>query len=543
METGRKFTASDHSPHSAGKVSSLSNSPFSVAIVLLAGLSVRVYEASAYFLDPDEALHTLLARYDSATLTYKATLTTAHPPLLIIFLHYWQWLGRSEFVLRLPSLVAGTLSCWLLYLWMRKIADESTAFVVLLLCSFAPALIELSTQVRQYAILNLFLATALYCSERALQGKSTLWMNLFSLSLCGAVLTHYSAFLFVFSMGVYLLVRLRPWRNRNKLFGVWAAGQVLVAALCAFFLLVHIPQLKQVGMPQEIANTWLRRSIYHPGESSALIFPARQTLRVFTYLFSQGLLGTVALLFFLSGFILLIRGKSAERERPSSRELAVLIATPFAVNCILAIAGIYPYGGTRHDVYLAPFAFAGISFGFPWKPKHVEWKVAVTVACLALCNVFPAPPPLIRAKDHRAGLMQQAFASLKTQAPPGSTLFVDYQSGLELGYYLCDRNVLQVFYPLEPFSRMTCGPYTVVAPSSQQWQFEPGNMTPALHNAVQRYQLPPKSVLWLFEAGAGWMPADKRKVEAELSSLGCKAQHFGENIRICPITIGDDSAR
>src|SRR5579863_4692434 len=195
MDTTDRALAASTSAHNIrtnGTATFFFPNPLSVALVLLGALAVRIYQAYSYFLDPDEALHTLLANYDSAALTYKATLTTAHPPLLILFLHYWRWLGQSEFILRLPSVVAGTLACWLVSLWLQKVTDESAAFVGLLLFSFAPALIELSAQVRQYAILNLFIAACLYFSERALREDSALFMDLFSLCLCGAVLTHYS---------------------------------------------------------------------------------------------------------------------------------------------------------------------------------------------------------------------------------------------------------------------------------------------------------------------------------------------------------------
>jgi len=131
--------------------------------------------------------------------------------------------------------------------------------------------------------------------------------------------------------------------------------------------------------------------------------------------------------------------------------------------------------------------------------------------------------------------MLEAIASLERQTPPGSTIFAGYQSGLTLGYYLCHHNIVQVFFPLERFSQEGCGPYTVIASWPQQWQFEAGELTPALDAAAQRYELRPGTELWLFEAG--WMPADPAKVAAELSSLGCRPQHFGSNIRTCRITI------
>jgi len=514
-------------------------------LVLVAGLLARLGQAWAYFLDPDEALHTLLASYNSFSLTYQATLTTAHPPLLIFLLHYWRWLGQSELMLRLPSVVAGTAGCWLAYLWLSRVSDRSTAFLGLLLFAFSPALVELSAQVRQYALLIFFMAAGLYCAERALQESSLSFMNLFSLSLCGSLLVHYSALLFAFSMGVYVLIRLFPWRRRASLFAAWAAGQVVAGALVAYFLLVHVSRLRQVGMPQGIAGTWLRKSFYHAGESSLLLFPARQTLRVFTYLFSHGLVGTLALLVFLAGMIVLLRRGSPRAECPNAGELATLLVLPFVVNCALAIAGLYPYGGTRHNVYLSFFAILGISRGLAlWKPTRIEWRTLVVILCLAVCNLFPAPPPLIRARNHKRDLMNKAVAFLRSSAPPGSILFTDYQSGLLLGYYACGHGVVQVFFPLEPFTQARCGPYTIITalPESQKWEFRAGEFADQLAGAAQKYGIAPGTSVWLFEAG--WRTDSAAAVTTELSRLGCAApRRFGDNILVCPVTVANRDQR
>src|SRR5271167_3369326 len=75
--------------------------------VLIAGLIARIVPASRLFLDPDEALHNLLASQATVGRAWAAALTNAHPPLLIIVLYFWRGLGQSELWLRLPSVLAG----------------------------------------------------------------------------------------------------------------------------------------------------------------------------------------------------------------------------------------------------------------------------------------------------------------------------------------------------------------------------------------------------------------------------------------------------
>lgn len=519
-------------------------------LVLAAGFLLRCVQARLYFLDPDEALHFLLASHNSVALTYKATLTTAHPPLFIFVLNFWRSLfsggpGQSELTLRMPSLLTGTASCWLIYLWLRRITAISTAMLGLILAAFAPSLIELSAQIRQYALLLFFVSLCLYLSERALQQNSPRLMAAFSLSLYGALLTHYSALLFAFSIGVYMLVRLDPrptgsWESRAKLFVTWAIGQLVGIGLAIYFLLTHIPRLRQMGMPQGIAETWLRKSIFHAGENSLLLFPAQQTLRVFTYIFSHGFLGTVALLAFFGGMIWLLRKSSAAQQCPSPSETALLLGLPFLANCIVAIAGLYPYGGTRHNVYLAPFALAGIAIGISsWTPANSRGKwlpAALVVLCLGFCNLFPAPPPMIRARNHNRELMNNAVAYLHQNAQPGAVLFADYQSGLLLGYYVCGHGVVEEFPPLPPFTRANCDAYSVITTQPQEWKFYSTDMPAKFSAAAKAYGLAPGSKVWLFDAG--WITDSAPALIRELPGLGCASpKRFGENILICELTV------
>jgi len=143
-----------------------------LAVLIVAGLAVRLFQAEYRFLNADEALHYLLSVQTSFAATYRASLTTAHPPLLIIFLHYWGMLGHSELFLRLPCVIAGVLFCWIVFCWLHRVTNSSTAVIGLTLLLFSPSLIQLSAEVRQYSFLLLFCATALYCLERAIAEDS-----------------------------------------------------------------------------------------------------------------------------------------------------------------------------------------------------------------------------------------------------------------------------------------------------------------------------------------------------------------------------------
>jgi len=364
-------------------------------------------------------------------------------------------------------------------------------------------------------------------------------MILFSLSLWGALLTHYSSLIFAFSVGIYVLVRLWPYGDRLRLVAVWAAGQVVALALTTYYLVTHVAGLRQRGMPQGIAETWLRKSIFHAGEDHVFVFVAAQTLRVFTYLLSHGVGGALALLAFLIGIVsLLRREKPSDEPGPSPRELALLLALPFVVNCGAALAGVYPYGATRHNAFLAIFALSGAAIGLAaWKPARKWINPLVVLICLAVCNFFPAPPPLIRARNHRRILMEQAVNTLRGSVAPGSTLFADYESGLLLGYYVCGHGVVQIFPPLQPFVRGDCGPYTVFTARPEEWKFYADDFPSQLKRLAQNYQLAPGTKLWLFDAG--WIVDSTPALRRQLQPLGCSSPwSFGENILLCQFEVG-----
>ena len=131
-----------------------------------------LFAATRSYLNPDEALHYLLLNQSSAFLAYKASLTNAHPPLIYMVLYYWHFLGRSELMLRLPSVIAGTAFCWMMFKWMGLAFGRAASWIGLILVTFSPAMVALSAEVRAYALLLFCMGGALYFLERAFAEKS-----------------------------------------------------------------------------------------------------------------------------------------------------------------------------------------------------------------------------------------------------------------------------------------------------------------------------------------------------------------------------------
>ena len=509
--------------------------------LIAAGFVARLAWARALFLNADEALHYLLSAQPSFDLTYRASLTTVHPPLLILLLHYWSWAGRTEWILRLPSVLAGTAFCWLMYAWLKRVTDAETALIGLSLLLFSPALIYVSSEIRQYALLTFFLAASLYGLERGIIDDSPGWMLLSSFSLLLGLSTHYSSLIFALAMGIYGLLRLRTVSTSTAVVGVWVAGQLAGLGLVTFYMTSHVLPLERTGFPQTLADSYLRGSVFHRGEDHALAFIVRSNVKFFHYLFSQGAIGIVGLLLFWAGVVTLFRagGRAAGPRRPCPRQLGILLALPFVVNCAAALAGVYPFGGSRHNSYLAGLAMTGVAVAVArWHPRARWAKPAALVAGLAISNFTVLPGGVyMKPQNQRIALMRQAIGFVEGTLPPGSLIVTDLEGQLALDYYLCHSYTV-LHPPFQPFYRMPCGKYDMIFQDPRQWIFRAATFPSDIETLQKMYGMGPQTRVWLFQAG---FVVDKEpELRGLLRRYGCvKPQEFGQNIFLCEITLGE----
>lgn len=517
-----------------------------VAATVALALVVRIVGAHSRFLNADECMHYLYSLQPSFRATYESSLHTAHPPLLILLIHYWSKISSDELFLRIPSVLAGTLAGLLLYLWLKRVADACTALIALALFLFSPALIYLSFEVRQYALLLMFIAAALYFLDRALMENSTAAMVAYLVVLYLALLTHYSALIFAFCVGLYGLWRLFSAKPRKWVAAIWAAGQMGAVVLAAFLWKSHIILIRRVGMVQHVAESYLRGSLYQPGEENPAVFVVRANIRLFKFLFSQGAVGIVGLTLFAVGIALLLRHDTTSLDGPSGplrldkkpapRQLGMLFLAPFVVNCIAALVDRYPYGGSRHNSYLALFAFPPIAFAIAKWPMKRKWvKPAVILAALATCNFTVSPAgAYIKAKDQRRDLMRAAVDNVHRSVPPGSILLADYESALLLGNYVCRKNVVQTAPPYQLFLISDCAGYKSVTLLPPLWVFRADTFAQQmtqLHTTLTAESLQGPEI-WLFQAG--YIVDREPQFRTLLSQYGCsQPQEFGANIIVC----------
>lgn len=478
-----------------------------VALMVVAiGFVVRAITAAAGYLNPDEALHYLLAHQPSVLMVYKASLTSAHPPLLFLLLYVWRVLGNSEFILRLPFVIAGTAMLWTAFRWLGLAFGKTAGLIGLFLLTFSPAQIWLSAEVRGYAFLLFFMTSALYYLERAFEERSPRMMACSSVFLYLAILTEYSALFFTLAVGAYAFVRICGRQLPAGVVKVWVGSQAGASAIYTFLYVTHISTLRGGGMEKEAMSGWLHHAYFQSGEASLLLFPLQRSVSVFQYLFSQRVGGILMLLAFLGGLAFMLAKRLAYgRNQPSPRALGILLLLPFILNCGAAVAGLYPYDGTRHSVFLALFATAGVSVLLGELAGKKTWPVLLAAGVLMpvwnLNSTLPAQH--ILAQNQRRMLMGRALTYIRQSIPPGTLLFVDHQTSLMLGYYLSRDQTVRFDEPQlqKDFFEYPYGGYRIV--SSKLWLFNAKNFGPELSRMRRAYGLAPGELVWVVQAGWG----------------------------------------
>lgn len=506
-------------------------------VVTVAAFGLRVFVATRNYLNPDEALHYLIINQPSVWQTYKASLTNAHPPLIYLALYVWRWLGRSELMLRMPSVLAGTAACWYGFKWVKSLAGEAAALIALVFLAFSPGTVILSAELRAYALLLGCMTAALYFLARALETKSVTRMWIFSLFLYLSILSHYSAIFFTAAAGVYALARFGDGRQPRNVVTAWVAGQAGALAICGFLYETHISKL---GNSIAFWSTSFATSYFRPADTNIFSFTGTNTLNIFSFFFSERIVVWALLLSFVAGVAILFAGDlgAMRRNFRAGGHPGILLLLPFLAVWGASLVGIYPYVGSRHTGFLAPFAIAGAAYFLSLISRRQLWAGLLLAGVLmALSQIGEKPKELnVSGGDNSPRAMSNAIRYMKAEVPAGGTVLADFQSTLLLTYYFCGPKTV---IPFQVFSGdyfdFHCQGDSVV--SLHTWKAAAPGFPDQFEKMARAHGLKPGDRVWFYQTG--WGDSLDAKLDHQDPALRCLApQHFGSGAVVIPFAVG-----
>jgi len=193
-----------------------------ILILILASFLRLLFSNQSFWLDEGAQM---IMSAKSLVFQWFGRSADFHPPLFYFLMHFWLKLGRSEWFLRLPAVLFGMATVYLVYLLGKKIAGEKLGLISALFLAVAPYHIYYSQEARMYTLLA-FLATAsmLFLLEKKWRG--------YILATTAMIYTHYAGFFLIFAQFVFIFL----WQKKNF-------GQFLKSL--AFTILLFLPWLPQ----------------------------------------------------------------------------------------------------------------------------------------------------------------------------------------------------------------------------------------------------------------------------------------------------------
>lgn len=150
-------------------------------------------------------------------------------PLYVVFMRYWTaFAGPTDWLLRLPSLIAGVWSVYLLFVLTRDSCRPRTAWLAAGLMAIHAGAIASSQAASEHALVTLLTIASSIQLIRLERSRS--WKNAVGLGVLSALglLTSPLYALFMAAQIVYL-----AWNNGKKIAEQWPVAVAFVIACCA----------------------------------------------------------------------------------------------------------------------------------------------------------------------------------------------------------------------------------------------------------------------------------------------------------------------
>jgi uncharacterized membrane protein len=164
--------------------------------LIVVGLILRVAVTRGIWLDEAISIHQ--ARLSLHGLFQTLYNGDRQPPLYDLVLYATiKIFGHSEFAVRLPSLIAGTLVIPVLYELGRELYDRRTGLLAAAFAAVSPLLIWYSQEVRMYEFIALFGLLALLTQLRVIRSGTMLNWAAYILATAALLWSHYFGLLLI----------------------------------------------------------------------------------------------------------------------------------------------------------------------------------------------------------------------------------------------------------------------------------------------------------------------------------------------------------
>jgi 4-amino-4-deoxy-L-arabinose transferase-like glycosyltransferase len=221
------------------KLSYQKHSIFLIFAILLLGTALRLYRLGHQSLWNDEVWSVLISNSSVIEILTVSFWRDTHQPLYYLILNFFMSFGKSEAILRLPSLIFGVMSIGFFYLILRNWLGEKYGYLGAFLLAISPFHIWYSQETRPYATLLFFGLLSIFFLQKLIKYRTNRFRAGFIISAATTYFTHSIAlpfFLFI-ALYVFFCRSKQEWKYWIVTFG----GIVLLISPTFLPLLMNPP--------------------------------------------------------------------------------------------------------------------------------------------------------------------------------------------------------------------------------------------------------------------------------------------------------------
>jgi uncharacterized membrane protein len=344
--------------------------------LLTIGAALRVYHLGDRSLWFDEAL---TANASRGTLTQmleqqrsRGSAPVVHPYILYLV----EKVGKSPVAVRTPSVLASLLAVFVMLVMVRAKVSHNAALFSAAILAVSASQIRYAQEVREYSLSVLFATILIYCLLRweAAGSRSRHPVLLYAV-LFFVPLIQYGLVFLAFAVLSTIILRLLLTRDT-----CFRPSHVVIASafLAAGGLLSRVLTLRYQFQPGK-TFWYLEANYFDPKTMSLLRFLGTNSRGLLSFFIP----GQVIALCFVVGAVIFCIAQALNRKFDP---ITLLVFTSVSITICASIARLYPYGGIRQCLFLAPglILFAGVVFADLLQRLRGSLQPAVTIAFMAL---------------------------------------------------------------------------------------------------------------------------------------------------------------
>lgn len=220
-------------------------------LILISGFLLRLLSLNQSFW-LDEAINVMAVKtFSLSGLLTQYIVADFHPPGWLVILWVWGKLfGFTETAARMPSVIFGTLTIFIVYLIGKNLISKKLGIVAALLLSINPLHIYYSQEARMYALAALAVAVNMLLVIKIIKGEK---INLIFLiiSNLGILISDYVAY-FIFPAQFIFLLFLR----KKEIFKKWLIALIGASIFFLIWLPFFLRQLDTGVIASSILPAW-----------------------------------------------------------------------------------------------------------------------------------------------------------------------------------------------------------------------------------------------------------------------------------------------